>query len=74
LYSPSETLLVLQNAGSTLGIQWSRTEISSQLNLEQTDEGNWRRRAIDPQNRRSCQETCTEIDGTWGGRGIRGIA
>jgi hypothetical protein len=43
LYSPPETLPVLQNAASRLRVVWNRTEMSSQLNFEQAEEGNWRR-------------------------------
>jgi hypothetical protein len=34
------------NSDSWLGVVWNRTEMSSHLNLEQADEGNWRRGAI----------------------------
>jgi hypothetical protein len=46
LYSPPETLLVLQNGGSKLEVLWNKTEMSSHLNLEQAEEGTWRRKAI----------------------------
>jgi hypothetical protein len=29
-----------------LGVLWNRTEMSSHLNLEQADEGTWRRKVI----------------------------
>jgi hypothetical protein len=41
-----ETLPALQNEGSRLGAVQNRTEMSSQLNREQADEGNWRRRVL----------------------------
>jgi hypothetical protein len=34
LYSPEETLPILQNAASTLVMVWNRRGMSSQLNLE----------------------------------------
>jgi hypothetical protein len=46
LYSLPETIPVLQNVGSRLGVLWNRTEMSSHLNLEQPDEGTGRRKAI----------------------------
>jgi hypothetical protein len=67
--SPLGTLSVLQNADSRLAVLWNRTEMSSQLNLEQADEGKWRRRAIHPLITRSCQETGTVVTGLWRGRG-----
>jgi hypothetical protein len=47
-------------------------QISLQLNLEQVEKGNWRRRVIDPQIRKSCQETGTKAAGSLMGRGLRG--
>jgi hypothetical protein len=46
LLSPPESLPVLQNVGSKLGVVWNRAEISPHLNLEQADEGTWRRKVI----------------------------
>jgi hypothetical protein len=46
LYVLPETLPVLQNAGSRLGVLWNRTEISSHFNLEQADERTWKRKVI----------------------------
>jgi hypothetical protein len=51
------TLPILQNAGSRLAVLWNKTEMSSKLNQKQADEGNWRRRAINPLITRSWQET-----------------
>jgi hypothetical protein len=47
--------------------------MSSQLNLNQADEGNWRIRTIDPQIRRSCQETDTKVVGSWRGGVLEGV-
>jgi hypothetical protein len=74
LYSPLETLPLFQNEGFRLGVIWNRTEMSFQLNLEEADEGDWGRRAIDSQIRISCQETATQAAGSWSGRGLRGSA
>jgi hypothetical protein len=46
LFSLPEKLPVLQNAGSRLGVLWNKTEMSSNLNLEQADKGTWRRKVI----------------------------
>jgi hypothetical protein len=39
LYSPQESLPVLNTVGSRLGSLWNRTEMTCQFNLEQADEG-----------------------------------
>jgi hypothetical protein len=56
-----------------LGDLWNRTEISSQFNLEQADQGTRRRKAIDPQIRRSCQDTATKWLGTRARGALEGV-
>jgi hypothetical protein len=72
LYSPVETLLILQNAASMLVIVWNRRGMSSQLNLVKV------RRETGGDEPSSNQEllpdTCTEVAGVWRGRDLSGSA
>jgi hypothetical protein len=72
LYSPVETLPVLQNAALRLVVVWNRSGMSSQLNLKKI------RRETGGHEPSSGQKflpvTGTKVAGKWRGRGLSGNA
>jgi hypothetical protein len=72
LYSLPETLPVLQNADSSLGVLCNRTAVSSQLNIEQADERSWRRKVIFRSEylARKWPQECLEPGGGWALEGV----
>jgi hypothetical protein len=55
-----------------LGVLWKRTEMSSHLNLEQADEGTWRKKAI-----LRSEDLARKLPQKWlelgGGRALEGV-
>jgi hypothetical protein len=72
LYSPVETLPIVQNAASILVVVQNMRAMSSNLNLENV------RRETGGQEPSSYQKllpvTGTDLAGVWRGRGLSGIA
>jgi hypothetical protein len=72
LYSPVETLPILQNGASRLVVVWNRRGMSSQLNLEKE----WRETGGDGpySDQKFMPVTGTKLAGVWMGRGLSGTA
>jgi hypothetical protein len=72
LYSPLETLPILQNAASRLVVVWNRRGISSQWNLEKVmreTEGDEPSSVL-----KIFPVTGPKVAGVWRGRGLSGSA
>jgi hypothetical protein len=72
LYSPVETLPILQNASSGLVVVWKRRGMSSQLNLEKVRRESGGDEPFSDQ--KILPVSGTKMAGVWIGRGLSGSA